>query len=204
MPKNLNGQQSSGNTDWGTPDELMEVLRKEFGGFDLDPCCDPKNFKANEHFGPGTWRCGNSNETWWHGVVYVKGGESSHPCELCRPAEDGLVEDWFGAVFVNPPYGRQTKFWVEKCYHEVECGNAELVVALLPVSTGAGWWQTWVAKATEVRFLKGRVSFIRPGKPLGPATFDSAIVVWRRGQLGWGRHSYWAWKEKTMNEGKGS
>ena len=177
MPKNLNGQQSSGNTDWETPSLLMTVLKMEFGEFDLDPCATYENSKARKHIGPD---CDG---------LSVIDGKVIH-------SRDGLEHSWRQKVFCNPPYGRQTKHWAEKCYLEVERGNAELVVALLPVSTGTDWWQTWVAKATEVRFLKGRVSFIRPGKPLGPATFDSAIVVFRRGQLGWGRYTYWDYRKE--------
>lgn len=31
--------------------------------------------------------------------------------------QDGLKQDWTGEkVFCNPPYGRQMKLWIEKCY----------------------------------------------------------------------------------------
>ena len=33
--------------------------------------------------------------------------------------EDGLNQDWQGEkVFCNPPYGREIKKWVKKCYME--------------------------------------------------------------------------------------
>ena len=153
-------------TDWETPDELMQVLNNEFAysGFDLDPCATPSTARGRFAYGPGT----------------------DNP--------DGLVTDWLaGTVYVNPPYGRGIGVWVERCYRQVECGNAGLVVALLPVSPDTRWWQTWVSQATEVRFLKGRVTFVGAD---GPAPFASAIVVWRRGMLGWHRVSYWDWRAK--------
>jgi phage N-6-adenine-methyltransferase len=32
--------------------------------------------------------------------------------------DDGLSKDWDGNVFVNPPYGREIKDWVEKSFVE--------------------------------------------------------------------------------------
>jgi len=108
--------------------------------------------------------------------------------------EDGLKQPWNGgSVYCNPPYGRGISAWVERCWGEVQCGNVDLVVALLPVSPDTRWWQTWVSQATEVRFLKGRVTFVGAA---GPAPFASAIVVWRRGMLGWHHVSYWDWRAK--------
>ena len=108
---------------------------------------------------------------------------------------DGLEEDWYDRVYCNPPYGHGIGAWVQKCYEEVEGENAELVVALLPVGTDTHWWHKWVGSgSTETRFLKGRVHFVAAA---GPAPFASAIVVWRRGMLGWHRVSYWDWKAKT-------
>jgi site-specific DNA-methyltransferase (adenine-specific) len=95
---------------------------------------------------------------------------------------------------MNPPYGRSIGKWVAKCYSEAAQGNTDLIVALLPVATDTIWWHSFVAgTATEVRFLKGRVHFKNAA---GPAPFASAIVIWRRGMLGWHRVSYWDWKAK--------
>jgi len=151
--------------DWETPDALIDVLRREFGDFGLDPCANAANKKADDWYGP------------------------------CSPLfEDGLSVPWFGgSAYVNPPYGRGViEKWVEKCYLEVACGRMELVVALLPASTSAGWWHQWVMQATEIRLLKGRVRY--KGAPAA-ATWDSVIVVWRKGQLGWQRFSGWDWRK---------
>jgi hypothetical protein len=163
-----------GKGEWETPADLMATLVRDFGRFDLDPCATVVNCKASWYYGP------------------------DHPRADRR---DGLARDWrFGpdndgnadsVVYCNPPYGRDVGRWVEKCYQEVQLGNAGMVVALLPVSPDTRWWQTWVPQATEVRFLKGRVRFVGAA---GPAPFASAIVVWRRGMIGWHYVSYWDWK----------
>ena len=170
-------------TDWETPDDLMAALRAAYGDLDLDPCATYENRKADRWFGKGAWDCGGS--------PYAHEHENTKPCEYCRPVEDGLAQEWAGKVYVNPPYGRGVPEWVGKCFNEVRLGNPELVVALLPVSPDTRWWQAWVSQATEVRFLKGRVTFVGA---TGPAPFASAIVVWRRGMLGWHQVSYWDWR----------
>jgi len=156
--------------DWETPDALIDTLRREFGTFGLDPCANADNKKAENWFGPGS-----------------------------PLFEDGLAVPWFGgSAYVNPPYGRGVvEKWVEECWFEVACGRMELVVALLPASTSAGWWHQWVMQATEIRLLKGRVRF--KGAP-SAATWDSVIVIWRKGQLGWARFSGWDWKRDKASD----
>ena len=164
-PRMRSGQQPSGKSDWETPDGLVKILEAEFGNIELDPCATRETAKAHYYFGP--------DSKWGY--------------------YDGLEREWLaGFVFVNPPYGRNITKWVEKCYVEVLDGNALTVVALLPVATDTAWWR-WVAEATEIRFLIGRVHFKGVA---GPAPFASAIVIWRRGMLGWHRVSYWDWKAK--------
>ena len=123
---------------------------------------------------------------------------TSKAIDYCGPdnGENGLLLAWSGYrnVYCNPPYGRGIGQWVQKCENEAWLGHTGLVVALLPVATDTYWWQTWVSLATEVRFLKGRIRFKGAA---GPAPFASAIVIWRRGMLGWHRVSYWDWKAKA-------
>ena len=92
-------------------------------------------------------------------------------------ADDGLTGAWKGKVFVNPPYARNvTRRWVNRCREAWENGEAELVVALLPARTGAGWWHDAVFRGgADAIFLRGRLTF---GDATHPAPFDSAIAVW--------------------------
>ena len=97
----------------------------------------------------------------------------------CEPfftiQDDGLSRPWapYGSCWMNPPYGREIGRWVRKASEEAEYGCT--VVGLVPARTDTAWWHDYViAKATEVRFLRGRVSFSGGG----PAPFPSAVVVW--------------------------
>ena len=72
--------------------------------------------------------------------------------------EDGLVQDWFGTVWCNPPFSDKAD-WIEKAYEEYNRGNAELILLLLPVDTSAGWFHEYVVRADAIWFKKGRLSF---------------------------------------------
>lgn len=96
---------------------------------------------------------------------------------FCTEADDGLAQPWKGRVFLNPPYGGAVGKWVAKARDEVEAGNAELVVCLVPARPGTGWYED-ACRRRLVRTL--------PGRPVWPrANFNSAIIVF--GKLS-GRH----------------
>jgi site-specific DNA-methyltransferase (adenine-specific) len=87
---------------------------------------------------------------------------------------DGLTDDWWSCNFVNPPYGREIGKWLAKGYAEYQKGKT--VVFLIPSRTDTKWWHDYVMKATEIRFIKGRLKFKGAENN---APFPSAIVVFR-------------------------
>ena len=102
--------------------------------------------------------------------------KDNHKCDKFYTKEDdGLSKSWIGeSVFCNPPYGREIKHWVKKCYLESMQKNT-LVVALLPARTDTEWFHIYIYnKAKEIRFIKGRLKF---GGCANPAPFPSMVVV---------------------------
>lgn len=97
--------------------------------------------------------------------------ENAKCARYYSPADDGLARDWSGACWMNPPYGREIGKWVRKAYEESRRGAT--VVCLLPARTDTAWWHDYAMKG-EVRFLRGRISFVGAS---GPAPFPSAVVV---------------------------
>lgn len=97
----------------------------------------------------------------------------------CTKKEDGLKATWRGKVWMNPPYGRVIADWIRKAYESANSGDADVVVCLIPARTDTGWWHDWIQGKAEVRFLRGRVQFIRPGKKLDNAPFPCAVVIYR-------------------------
>lgn len=74
------------------------------------------------------------------------------------PEQDGLVQEWDGTCWCNPPYGRQIGKWVEKAS---ECGTT--VVMLIPARTDTKWFHDYIYGKAEVRFLRGRLHFVSAG-----------------------------------------
>lgn len=146
---------SSEHHSWETPPEVFAPLDSEFR-FTLDVCATN-----------GASRC----EAWF------------------TPDQDGLAQDWGRErCWLNPPYGRDVGKWIAKASRAAAAGA--LVVALVYARTDTRWWHDYVWDAechapragVEVRFLKGRVWFLRDGRRAAPATAPSVVVIfWPRG-----------------------
>lgn len=84
---------------------------------------------------------------------------------------DGLLCEWGDVNFVNPPYS-QIDRWIKKGWKEFRKGKT--VIFLIPSRTDTVWWHEYVMKATEIRFIRGRLKF---GDAKNSAPFPSAIIV---------------------------
>ena len=75
---------------------------------------------------------------------------------LLENGDDGLTDPWFGRVFLNPPYGRGMRQWVELL---AEHGTG---TALIPVATGTKLWQELIwTHASAIHFYRHRIEFLR-------------------------------------------
>lgn len=89
--------------------------------------------------------------------------------------QDGLLQEWKGVCWMNPPYGRTIGLWIKKAYESSLKGAT--VVCLIPSRTDTKWWHDYVIKG-NIGFIKGRLKF---GGHKNSAPFPSAIVVFRAG-----------------------
>lgn len=172
----LQSAQSGGTNEWWTPPEVFDPLHAEFG-FGLDAA--------------------------------AREGSERLPNYL-SPEVDALTYDWATAsnglpVFVNPPYGRGLNKWIAKAH---VTGLYARVVMLIYSITSTRAWHDHVMKAAEIRFIEGRVYFVagediykpradgtrtitlRKGER-GPATKDSALVIYEPGHVGPPRVTSW-------------
>ena len=67
---------------------------------------------------------------------------------------DGLIENWEGRVWLNPPYSDPKHFLNKLALH----GNG---IALVLNSTDTIWFQEQLRKASGIKFIKGRPKFMR-------------------------------------------
>lgn len=110
-----------------------------------------------------------------HGFMLdVCADENNKKCDsYFSKEEDGLRMNWLaqGAVWMNPPYGREINKWMKKAYSE-SC-KGQKIVCLVPARTDTAWWHDYAMKG-EIEFLRGRIKF---GGHKNSAPFPSAIVV---------------------------
>lgn len=91
--------------------------------------------------------------------------------------QDGLKQKWVGVCWMNPPYGSGViDKWMKKAYESSLQGVT--VVCLVPASTSTRWWHN-LAMLGEIRFIKGKIKFIKDGKVGNPSPFHSALVIFR-------------------------
>lgn len=88
--------------------------------------------------------------------------------------DGGLHKAWHGRVFCNPPYGTETKKWLNKC---AEHGNC-IALVFARTETKMFFESIW-SKATAIFFIKGRLSFYTvEGEKGGTAGAPSVLVAY--------------------------
>lgn len=122
----------TGQDEWYTPPEHLELVRRALGGIDLDPAsCEAAqaNVKAERFF---------------------------------SEAEDGLSQSWHGRVFLNPPYSQpKVGLFLDKLLSSYNHG-VTAAVTLTTNNTDTDWFQGLAFAAHAICFTDGRISFIAP------------------------------------------
>lgn len=146
-------QHRSESNEWYTPADIIERVREAFGGrIDLDPAS-----------------CVAANEVVLADAIWTE-------------EEDGLSCEWWGKVFLNPPYGRgeghvsNLARWTESAIARLESGEITDLILLVKASTGEAWfrrlWSGWVC------FPYRRLQFRLPGETgqTAGAPHSSALI----------------------------
>ena len=72
-------------------------------------------------------------------------------------SDNGLLQEWQGRIYMNPPYGRPIAGWVEKLCGEYRAGRVSAAVALVPARTDTTWFQ--MLRDAAICFIDGRLKF---------------------------------------------
>jgi len=88
-----------------------------------------------------------------------------------KEKEDGLSQDWFGKIYMNPPYGAEIKKWIFHLTEQFEGGNISDAIALVPSRTDTEWFRR--LKPYLRCFIWGRLRF---GAGENSAPFPSMVV----------------------------
>ncbi len=104
---------------------------------------------------------------------------TSQPWSCARDAftveQDGLAHDWWGNVWLNPPYGPHTKVWVARLAKHGK--GIALIYARLETRL---WQKNIFPTAIGYLFPAKRIQFYLPdgSKPKSGSTAPSALIAW--------------------------
>lgn len=122
---------NTGEIEWYTPAEFVQMARQVMGSIDTDPASSDA---ANAVIGAETY--------------YTE--ENS-----------GLSAEWWGNVWMNPPYaaGVVSQFTAKLCA-EINAGHCTQAIVLLNNATDTKWFADLVQLASAACFKTGRIAFV--------------------------------------------
>jgi len=145
--KHVRGTFGTGENEWYTPQEYIEAAREVLGEIDLDPATSEA---AQEKV------------------------RASH---IFTEADDGLVQKWHGAVWLNPPYSQPLiSEFMAKIVQERVAGNCKAAITLTHNYTDTKWFQDAAKEAAAICFTRGRIKFYSPSGVIAAPTQGQAFM----------------------------
>lgn len=137
----------TGENEWYTPKEYIELAVKVMGHIDLDPASTKE---VN---------------------VIIKAGK------YYDKESDGLKQDWFGNIWVNPPYAQPLvdKF-ATKLVEEYKRKHVNQAIVLVNNATETKWFQGICSVASAICFPLGRVKFWSPNNEISAPLQGQAVI----------------------------
>lgn len=140
------GTFGTGENEWHTPPEYIEMAREVLGAIDLDP--------ASTH----------------EAQAVVNAGR------YFTSQENGLDQKWHGRVWLNPPYAQPLiANFVAKLIAENEAERVTAAIMLTHNYTDTAWFQNAAATARAICFPRGRIRFVSPEGELAAPTQGQAF-----------------------------
>ena len=137
---------NSGENEWYTPECYIESAKKVMGNIDLDP--------ASSEI---------ANQTVNANLFYSQ-------------EEDGLSKEWFGNIWMNPPYSQPLIFqFISKL---VESKGVNQAIVLVNNGTETQWGQLLLSNSSAVCFHQSRIRFIDKYGNLGQAPLQGQMICY--------------------------
>jgi phage N-6-adenine-methyltransferase len=147
LDKTVRGTEGTGENEWFTPAEYVELARNVLGSIDLDPA---------------------SSDRAQHVVQAAK---------YFTKADDGLSHEWRGRVWLNPPYAQPLiADFTGKMVAERRAGRVTAAIMLTHNYTDTAWFQHAAAACDALCFTRGRVKFYEPDGEIAAPTQGQAFL----------------------------
>ena len=129
-PEGNHRAEGTGENEWFTPPQYIAAARTVMGGIDLDPATHPE-----------------AQATVQADAFFTQD-------------DDGLSKDWWGRVWLNPPYAQPLiEQFVTKLVAEVEAGCVDQAILLTHNYTDTKWFHIAERACTAICFTRGRIKF---------------------------------------------
>jgi ParB family chromosome partitioning protein len=123
--------EGTGENEWFTPPEYIAAAREVMGGIDLDP------------------------------ASHTEAQRIVQALRFYSAENDGLVREWHGRVWLNPPYAQPLiAQFISKLVREFEDGGVSQAILLTHNYTDTTWFHNAEASAALLCFTRGRIRFI--------------------------------------------
>ena len=146
---------TTGKTEWYTPAKYIEAARRVLGEIDLDPAS-----------------CEMAQRTvgarHWYGIE-----------------DDGLGCEWWGTVFLNPPYARSVvDAFIERLRLYWKADWIDAYITLTNDCMDTAWAHQLLRMSDAVCFVRGRIKFDTPSGGGQAAAQRSDVLLCRAGCRG--------------------
>lgn len=146
--KNPHVSFNTGENEWYTPKEYIDSSLSVMGSIDLDPA---SSAEANK-------------------IV--------NATEFFSQEDNGLEKDWYGNVWLNPPYASKLiGQFIDKMCSEFENGNVNQACVLVNNATETKWFQKIGEVSTAILFPAGRIKFWHPNKESMPLQGQALLYL---------------------------
>lgn len=144
---------SKEKNEWYTPKEYIESARKVLGTIDVDPASSDI-----------------AQETVNAGVYFTKD-------------DSGLDQDWYGNVWLNPPYSHPE---IETFTSKIVCHYAENdinAIVLVNNATDTAWFHEMLNECSSICLTKGRINFVSSDGTPGLAARQGQVFFYFGGEV---------------------
>jgi hypothetical protein len=86
--------------------------------------------------------------------------------------DNGLAQPWSGFVWCNPPYGKESAAWLNRCAIHGNC----IALIFARTETRAFFDHVW-SKAKAVLFIKGRLKFYHVSGERGNSAGAPSVLI---------------------------